>query len=76
MFLFQEAKHLLVEAYAQLRSRDGQANSKSIWRITVRQLESLVRLSEAMAKMECSDEVSLYRSRIKLIYREMFVSVH
>lgn len=53
----EEAKHLLVEAYAQLRSRDGQANSKSIWRITVRQLESLVRLSEAMAKMECSDEV-------------------
>jgi DNA replicative helicase MCM subunit Mcm2 (Cdc46/Mcm family) len=31
---------------------------KATWRITVRQLESMIRLSEAMCKMECSDEVS------------------
>lgn len=32
--------------------------SQSSWRITVRQLESMIRLSEAMAKMSCCDEVS------------------
>lgn len=31
--------------------------TRSSWRITVRQLESMIRLSEAMAKMSCSDEV-------------------
>ena len=31
--------------------------SKSSWRITVRQLESMIRLSEAMSRMYCSDEV-------------------
>lgn len=31
--------------------------SKSSWRITVRQLESMCRLSEAMARMHCSEEV-------------------
>ncbi|KAL1132238.1 hypothetical protein AAG570_010195 [Ranatra chinensis] len=48
---------LLVDMYKQLRQRDGNTGSKSTWRITVRQLESLIRLSEAMAKMECLDEV-------------------
>ena len=31
--------------------------TKSSWRITVRQLESMIRLSEAMSRMYCSDEV-------------------
>ena len=31
--------------------------TRSSWRITVRQLESMIRLSEAMARMSCSDEV-------------------
>lgn len=32
---------------------------KSSFRVTVRQLESMIRLAEAMAKMECSDEVKV-----------------
>ncbi|KAE8744607.1 hypothetical protein FOCC_FOCC008736 [Frankliniella occidentalis] len=51
------ASALLVDHYCQLRQRDGTGSGKSTWRITVRQLESMIRLSEAMAKMECSDEV-------------------
>jgi len=49
---------MIVDHYCHLRQRDGQGSGKSTWRITVRQLESMIRLSEAMAKMECSDEVS------------------
>lgn len=62
-----EAANLLVENYNQLRQREGTSSSKSTWRITVRQLESMIRLSEAMAKMECSDEVQ--PKHVKEAYR-------
>ena len=47
----------MVEEYKKLRQRDANAMSKASWRITVRQLESLIRLSEAMAKMVCEEKV-------------------
>jgi DNA replication licensing factor MCM6 len=53
----KESMKLLVENYGHLRQRDVGTSGKSTWRITVRQLESMIRLSEAMAKMECSGEV-------------------
>ena len=46
----------MVEEYRRLRQRDG-AGAKSAWRITVRQLESMIRLSESMSRMHCQDEV-------------------
>ncbi|XP_046602964.1 DNA replication licensing factor Mcm6 [Neodiprion virginianus] len=54
----QEAAELLIEVYTTLRQREGGSSGKSTWRVTVRQLESLVRLSEALAKLECGDEVT------------------
>jgi len=57
--VLQEAANVLVEQYTHLRQRDSMGGGKATWRITVRQLESMIRLSEAMAKMECSDEVSV-----------------
>jgi len=36
--------------------RQGQTGNKS-YRFTVRQLESLIRLSEAMARMHCDEEI-------------------
>lgn len=53
----KESMKLLIENYGHLRQRDVGTSGKSTWRITVRQLESMIRLSEAMAKMECSGEV-------------------
>ncbi|KYN10330.1 DNA replication licensing factor Mcm6 [Trachymyrmex cornetzi] len=55
--LSQEAAELLVENYTVLRQRTGSGSGK--WRVTVRQLESMVRLSEALAKIECMDEVTI-----------------
>uniref|UniRef100_A0AAR2IW96 DNA replication licensing factor MCM6 n=1 Tax=Pygocentrus nattereri TaxID=42514 RepID=A0AAR2IW96_PYGNA len=53
----REAQEFVVEQYKRLRQRDGGGTTKSAWRITVRQLESMLRLSEAMARLYCSDEV-------------------
>ncbi|XP_039292443.1 DNA replication licensing factor Mcm6-like [Nilaparvata lugens] len=53
----KEAGELLVKMYTKLRMRDANFSSKAMYRITVRQLESLIRLSEAFAKLECLDEV-------------------
>ena len=47
----------LVDQYKHLRQRDTGGGFKSSWRITVRQLESMIRLSEAMARMACNDKV-------------------
>lgn len=53
-----ESEEFIVEQYKRLRQRDSSGGvSKSAWRITVRQLESMIRLSEGMARMHCCDEV-------------------
>ena len=53
-----EAKVFLVEKYKELRANDAQGGmGRSSYRITVRQLESLIRLSEAVAKANCVEEV-------------------
>ena len=51
------AYRLLIENYRKLRETDLSGMGKSAYRITVRQLESMVRLSEALAKLHCDDEV-------------------
>lgn len=53
----KEATEYLVEQYRTLRQRDSQGASCSSWRVTVRQLESMIRLSESLARMHCSDQV-------------------
>ncbi|VDO63690.1 unnamed protein product [Schistosoma margrebowiei] len=53
-----EAMECMVEEYKKMRQRDASSGTKSAWRITVRQLESLVRLSEATARLHCADTVT------------------
>ncbi|KAK7945091.1 hypothetical protein WMY93_000819 [Mugilogobius chulae] len=58
LHISSESEEFIVEQYKRLRQRDGSGGvSKSAWRITVRQLESMIRLSESMARMHCCDEV-------------------
>ncbi|KXS97858.1 hypothetical protein AC578_7644 [Pseudocercospora eumusae] len=53
------AKSYLVQKYKELRSDDAQGGvGRNSYRITVRQLESLIRLSEAIAKANCVDEIT------------------
>lgn len=58
-----DAAQLLVENYGHLRQRDTGMTGKGSWRITVRQLESMVRLSEALAKLECLSEVQVKHAK-------------
>ena len=55
--LTPEAQREVVEAYVRLRAGDSQPGSQAAYRITVRQLEALVRLSEALARMHCRRDV-------------------
>ena len=55
--LTKECKNVLVECYRLLRQNDILGKNKTAYRITVRQLESLVRLSEALARLHLDDLV-------------------
>ncbi|KIE02469.1 DNA replication licensing factor mcm6, partial [Metarhizium majus ARSEF 297] len=53
-----EARDVLVTKYKELRADDAQGGvGKNSYRITVRQLESMIRLSEAIAKVNCVEEI-------------------
>lgn len=59
--LTPEASDVLVEKYRILRQDDtgaGAMGGKNSYRITVRQLESLIRLSEAIARLHCTNVVT------------------
>jgi DNA replication licensing factor MCM6 len=52
----EAAKQVMINEYKKLRQRES--SNKSAWRITVRQLESMIRLSEALARMYLQEEVT------------------
>jgi len=53
-----KAQEVMVEYYKDLRADDAQGVGRNSYRITVRQLESMIRLSEAIARANCVDEIT------------------
>ena len=53
----EQAKEELVQSYKKLRTEDAAPGSSTAYRITVRQLEALVRLSEAIARAACNPHI-------------------
>lgn len=68
-----ESMDFLVDQYKHLRQRDTGGGVKSSWRITVRQLESMIRLSEGMARLHCSEQV--LPKHVKEAYRLLNKSI-
>ncbi|KZP20186.1 mis5 protein [Athelia psychrophila] len=56
--LTREAADVLVEKYRILRQDDATGAGRNSYRITVRQLESMIRLSEAIARANCTSEIT------------------
>jgi len=52
-----ESQRVMVDCYRKLRQGDTLGRSRTAYRITVRQLESMIRLSEALARLHCDDIV-------------------
>ncbi|KAG1172218.1 hypothetical protein G6F70_004641 [Rhizopus microsporus] len=57
--LTKAAADKLAEYYRELRQGDAQGVGRNSYRITVRQLESMVRLSEAIARALCNEEITV-----------------
>lgn len=53
-----DAASVLVQKYRDLRQDDSQGWGRNSYRITVRQLESMIRLSEAIARAHCMEEIT------------------
>ena len=71
MYLIQlspEARKVLVESYVALRRGDSTPGSRVAYRMTVRQLEALIRLSEAIARSHL-DEVVIFLDDFSLFFR-------
>ncbi|KAK8699828.1 hypothetical protein V6N13_018242 [Hibiscus sabdariffa] len=62
--LTSEARKLLVESYVALRRGDTTPGSRVAYRMTVRQLEALVRLSEAIARSYLETQVQPRHVRV------------
>ncbi|CCL98589.1 uncharacterized protein FIBRA_00590 [Fibroporia radiculosa] len=56
--LTPDAADVLVEKYRILRQDDASGTGRNSYRITVRQLESMIRLSEAIARANCTAEIT------------------
>ena len=69
----KQSRKVLVDCYRLLRQNDILGKNKTAYRITVRQLESLVRLSEALARLHLSQEIQ--PAYVKEAYRLLNKSI-
>mmetsp|Transcript_29176 Transcript_29176/g.43370 ORF Transcript_29176/g.43370 Transcript_29176/m.43370 type:complete len:878 (-) Transcript_29176:688-3321(-) len=68
-----ESQRVLVDCYRKLRQGDTMGRSRAAYRITVRQLESMIRLSEALARLHCDDHIqpSYVREAFRLLRKSI-----
>jgi DNA replication licensing factor MCM6 len=71
-----EGKATLVDCYRQLRQQDTLGRNTSCYRITVRQLESLIRLSEALARLHLDNEVCVRGCVVDILLLLYFVFIY
>ncbi|KAG6696276.1 hypothetical protein I3842_09G140100 [Carya illinoinensis] len=71
--LNSEARKLLVDSYVALRRGDTAPGSRVAYRMTVRQLEALIRLSEAIAR--CYMETQVQPRHVRLAVRLLKTSI-
>lgn len=71
--IMPESRNLLVESYKRLRQADATGGARSSYRITVRQLESLIRLSEALARLHLDEYVrpQYVREAVRLLRKSI-----
>lgn len=71
--IMPESRNLLVESYKKLRQADATGGARSSYRITVRQLESLIRLSEALARLHLDEYVrpQYVREAVRLLRKSI-----
>lgn len=71
--ILPESRNLLVESYKRLRQADATGGTRSSYRITVRQLESLIRLSEALARLHLDEYVrpQYVREAVRLLRKSI-----
>ncbi|KAK2384593.1 MCM DNA helicase complex subunit mcm6 [Trifolium repens] len=62
--LTSDARKLLVDSYVSLRRADTNPGSRVAYRMTVRQLEALIRLSEAVARCHLDNQVQTRHVRL------------
>jgi len=60
------ASELIVAAYRDMRLQDSLSNRSKVYRVTTRLLESMIRLSEATAKLYLCDEVTASHVEVAL----------
>lgn len=74
--LNDEATKLIVQAYKTLRMEDSLSHRNKVYRVTTRLLESIIRLSEAVAKLFISSEVMPFHVKIGLeVMRESLSTI-
>lgn len=68
-----ESRNLLVDSYKRLRQADSTGGGRTAYRITVRQLESLIRLSEALARLHLDDVIRPHyvREAVRLLRKSI-----
>ena len=61
--LTPDSQKVLIDSSRKLRQGDTMGRSRTAYRITVRQLESMIRLSEALARLHCDDLIKPFYVR-------------